>query len=148
MSSTSLVQTTRSSFAHALSLCPLLVLLLLCALPACSTAVRAGSHDAAAESGARAHPDKTKFIKPNFEQMPIPLLAKVFADLTRTHYILRGVGAERIDLKLDHRVTVEEAQRLFLAEVERRGYVVRREGKTIRITDPRLPAPQHAPTPK
>ena len=75
-----------------------------------------------------------------FRDVPVATLAQFFHELTGKEYLVEGGWSDRLDLTAGRRLSVDEAERMFLAAIESLGYRVTSERRTVRITAPLIRA--------
>jgi hypothetical protein len=132
----------------------LVLLALVCAPRVCSAAedVADPSAVAGAESAVRksdtqgetaATPEPAgRTVTLAFRDVPVVTLAQFFHELTGKEFLVEGGWSDRVDLTAGRRLSVDEAEQMFVSAVESLGYRAASEGRTVRIIAPVIRAVQ------
>lgn len=76
----------------------------------------------------------------HFHDVSVATLVEFFHHLTGKDYLLEGGWMDRLDLSVERRLSVDEAEASFVSTLEPLGYHFTTEGKTVRITVTPIPA--------
>ena len=107
----------------------------------------AGAHDDTRESGTQAEPPATlstpepgRAVTLSFHDVSVGVLAQFFQALTGKRYVVEGSQGDRLDLNVERRLSVGEAETIFVSTMESRGYRVVSEAGTVRVIVPPIRA--------